>query len=127
MTLSEQDRAEFVGGYTRALINAWSNEEFAAQLDADPVAALTEVGIAIPEGADVRVDRGGPAADDRQGSLEDQVQMYEDGRMTGRFVFAIPADPKINTGELSDEDLMGVAAGTNFCCCCCTNPCCSCA
>ena len=129
MTLSEEDRADFVGGYTRALINAWSTEEFAAKLDADPKAALVEVGIVIPDNAEVLVDRGvaGPAADNQQGSLEDQVQMYVEGQTTGVYRFSIPADPQIETDELSEEDLAGMAAGTSYCCSCCTNPCCSCA
>jgi hypothetical protein len=128
MTLTEEERADFIGGYTRALINAWSTEEFAAKLDADPKAALVEVGIVIPDNAEVLVDRGvaGPSADKQEGSLEDQVQMYAEGRTTGVYRFSIPADPQIETNELSEEDLAGMAAGTSYCCSCCTNPCCSC-
>jgi hypothetical protein len=129
MTLSDEERADFIGGYTRALINAWSTEEFAAKLDVDPKAALVEVGIVIPDNSEVRVDRGlaGPSADNQPGSLEDQVQMYDEGRTTGVYRFSIPADPQIETNELSEEDLAGMAAGTSYCCSCCTNPCCSCA
>jgi hypothetical protein len=122
MTLSDEERADFIGGYTRALINAWTTEEFAAKLDVDPKAALVEAGIVIPDNAEVRIDRGlaGPSADNQQGSLDE-------GRTTGVYRFSIPADPQIDTNELSEEDLAGMAAGTSYCCSCCTNPCCSCA
>jgi len=124
MTLSEQDRADFVGGYTRAVINAWSNEEFAALLDSDPKAALAEAGIAIPAGATVRVDRNDPTPE-QQGeySLDQQVELYEAGQTSGTYVFLIPSTPQINTEELSEEDLAGVSGGDTSCCCC---PCCCC-
>jgi hypothetical protein len=122
MTLSEQERADFVGGYTRAVINAWSNEEFAAALDSDPKTALAEVGIALPEGAKVTVDRRNPTAEEESScDIEQQVKLYEDGRSNGNYVFLIPSTPQIETEELSEEDLVGAAGGG--CCCC---PCCCC-
>ena len=108
MTLSEQERADFVGGYTRALINAWSIEEFAAKLDEDPKAALTEVGIAIPDDAEVRVDRdvAGSSAGHGGGSLEDQVHLYEEGQASGVYRFSIPADAQIGTRSFITRSVM---------------------
>ena len=123
MSLSEQDRADFVGGYTRAVINAWSNDEFAALLESDPKAALAEAGIAIPDGATVRVDRRDPGPEQGgDSSLEQQVELYEAGQASGTYVFLIPSTPQVNTEELSEEDLAGVSGGDSCCCC----PCCCC-
>ena len=124
MTLSEQERADFVGGYTRAVINAWSNEEFAATLESDPKAALAEAGIDIPDGATVQVDRRDPApGKESESNIEQQVKLYEEGKAGGPFVFLIPSTPQIETEELSEEDLVGVSGGDTSCCCC---PCCCC-
>lgn len=122
MSLSEQDRADFVGGYTRAVINAWSNEEFAATLESDAKAALAEVGIAIPDGATVQVDRSDPSPEEESSrNIEQQVALYEQGQATGKYVFRIPSSPQVETEELSEQDLAGVSGGG--CCCC---PCCCC-
>jgi hypothetical protein len=75
MALSEQQRSDFVGAYTRVLISAWSNEEFAAKLESDPRAALTESGVEIPAGAKVTVDRSDPS-ETHSGDLETQVALY---------------------------------------------------
>ena len=123
MALSEQDRADFVGGYTRAVINAWSNDEFAASLDSDPKAALAQVGIAIPEGSTVTVDRRNPTPEQESDcDIDQQVKLYEDGQASGSYVFLIPSTPQLETEELSEEDLVGVAGGDSCCCC----PCCCC-
>lgn len=123
MTLSEQERADFVGGYTRAVINAWSNDEFAATLDSNPKEALAEVGIAIPGDATVHVDRSDPTPEqENESNIEQQVKLYEDGQASGNFVFLIPSTPQVETEELSEEDLVGVSGGDSCCCC----PCCCC-
>jgi hypothetical protein len=124
MTLSEQDRADFVGGYTRAVINAWSNEEFAAKLESDPKVALAEAGIEIPAGATVQVDRSDPPpGKESESNIEQQVALFEQGQAGGSYVFLIPSTPQIETEELSEQDLAGVSGGDTSCCCC---PCCCC-
>lgn len=123
MALSEQERADFVGGYTRAVINAWSNEEFAAALESNPKTALAEVGIDIPSDATVTVDRGNPTPEQEADcDIDQQVKLYQDGQATGKYVFLIPSTPQLETEELSEEDLVGVAGGDSCCCC----PCCCC-
>jgi hypothetical protein len=123
MSLNPQERAEFVNSYTRLLITAWSSEEFAARLAADPRAAIAEVGLSVPDGAEVVVERELPPA--AEGSLDGQVSLWEDGQITGRFELHVPQTPQIDTSELTEADLDTIAAGLEVSCCSC--PCCCCA
>ncbi|MDI2130069.1 hypothetical protein [Yinghuangia seranimata] len=121
MALDPQKRAEFVNAYTRALINAWSSEEYAARLSTDPRSALAEAGLELPADAEVVIVRTVP--DGKQdGNLDVQVDFWEVGLATGRYEFHIPETPMVDTAELSEGDLSDVAAGGTYCCC----PCCCC-
>ena len=122
MALDPQQRAEFVNAYTRALITAWSSEEFAGRLDRDPGSALREAGVQLPANAQVVLVRTIPEGT-REPSLDKQIALYEQGQATGRYEFHIPETPQIDMAELSEGDLDGVAAGDVNCCCC---PCCCC-
>ncbi|NNG37447.1 hypothetical protein [Nakamurella aerolata] len=122
MTLSPKERAEFVNNYTRALISAWSSEEFSQRLAQDPRAALAESGIELPANSTVDIVRAIPDGP-REGSVDIQVELYERGLENGHFEFRIPEVPQVDTAELSESDLEGVAAGDINCCCC---PCCCC-
>ncbi len=122
MALDPQQRAEFVNAYTRALITAWSSEEFAGRLDRDPASALREAGVQLPANAQVVLVRTIPEGT-REPSLDKQIALYEQGQATGRYEFHIPETPQIDMAELSEGDLDGVAAGDVNCCCC---PCCCC-
>lgn len=124
MAMDPQERAEFVDAYTRLLITAWSSEEFASRLDADPAAALRESGIELPAGATVEVIRTIPAGE-HEGSLDVQVDEWERGVQSGHYVLHVPETPQVNTAELSEGDLDSIAAGDGYYCCCCC-PCCSC-
>ncbi|AKU15598.1 hypothetical protein [Luteipulveratus mongoliensis] len=121
MALSEQARADFVGAYTRTLIAAWSNEEFAAKLESDPRPALAENGIELPADAKIKVDRSDPS-DGHQGTLDTQVALFEEGQKTGVYEFHIPTSPQVDMAELNEDELAGVAGGDFYCCpcCCCT-------
>jgi hypothetical protein len=123
MALNAQERAEFVNSYTRVLITAWSSEDFSNRLGQDPKAAVAEAGLVIPEGATVEIVRnvtdGSPEA-----SLDSQVQLWETGIASGRYVLYVPETPQIDMAELSEGDLDAVAAGITVGCCC--TPCCSC-
>jgi hypothetical protein len=59
----------------------------------------------------------------RDGSVDIQVGLYEEGLNTGHFEIRIPEVPQVDTAELTDSELEGVAAGDINCCCC---PCCCC-
>ncbi|MEV8566875.1 hypothetical protein AB0436_15130 [Streptomyces sp. NPDC051322] len=122
MALDPRARAEFVNGYTRALITAWSSETFAAKLGTDPRTALAEAGLTLPDDAEIIVVRTVPEGQ-QDGNLEVQVGLYETGLATGRYEFHIPETPQIDMAELSEGDLADVAAGGTSCCCpcsCCT-------
>jgi hypothetical protein len=122
MTMSPQERAEFVNAYTRVLITAWSSDEYAGRLVADPNAALRECGIEVPANATVNVVRLIPEGH-QEGSLDVQIALWERGNETGHFELHVPETPQVDTSELSEGDLEGIAAGDVYCCCC---PCCCC-
>ncbi len=120
VTLSQYERAEFVNSYTAVLIQAWSNEDYAARLEYNPQAALAEAGLELPRGATICISRDMPDVVNRDG-VEGQVDLYEAGLVTGYFEFKVPVVPMVSTSELSDADLDSVAAGQVGCSCC---PCC---
>jgi hypothetical protein len=122
VALDPRARAEFVNGYTRALITAWSSEEYAAKLANSPREALAEAGITVPANAEVVIVRTVPEGH-HEGNLEVQVELWETGLRSNRFEFHIPETPQIDMAELSEGDLADVAAGGTSCCCpcsCCT-------
>ena len=124
MTMTAQERTEFVNAYTRALISAWSSEDFSHRLAQDPKAALTEVGLNIPAGAQVELIRTIPAETGAEADIDAQVALWETALSTGRYELHIPETPQVEMAELSEGDLDAVAAGVATSCCCC--PCCSC-
>jgi hypothetical protein len=115
------DRQEFVKGYTKVLTSAWSDEDYAARLQADPAAVVAEAGLEVPEGATVEI----VASTGGEGDLDDQVKIWEEGLESGGpLKLYVPDVPQVEPGELSDAELEGVAGGTDYCCCC--SPCCTC-
>jgi hypothetical protein len=128
MALSPQGRTEFVNSYTRALITAWSSEEFANKLASNPRQALAEAGLELPANAEIALVRSVPN-DTQDGSLDKQIELYERGLATGRFEFHIPEAPQIDLAELSESDLDGVTGGDanapSINCCCCPCSCCT--
>jgi hypothetical protein len=126
MSLNPQERAEFINSYTRALISAWSSEEYSSKLAREPRVALAEAGIELPADATVDIIRAIPdqARPTETGGVDIQVELYERGLESGHFEFRIPEVPQVDTAELSESDLEGVAAGVDINCCCC--PCCCC-
>jgi len=123
MALNAQERAEFVNSYTRVLITAWSSEDFSNRLAQDPKGALTEAGLTIPANAQVEIIRS-VTESSPEASLDSQVQLWETGIASGRFVLYVPETPQIDMAELSEGDLDAVAAGLTVACCC--TPCCTC-
>lgn len=113
------ERSRFVGAYTKLLTNAWADEAFMQRVKSDPRPALEEVGLTVPAGAKIEVlDSQG------DGSLDDQVKLWEEGTASGDIKLYVPAVPQIDTAELSEAELEGVAGGSTYCCCC--SPCCTC-
>jgi hypothetical protein len=122
MTMTPQERAEFVNAYTRVLITAWSSGEYADRLVSNPKAALRECGIEVPADATVEVVRLIPDGH-HEGSLDVQIGLWDRGNETGSYELHVPETPQVDTAELSEGDLDSIAAGDVYCCCC---PCCCC-
>jgi len=114
------ERSQFVGGYTKLLTNAWSDEAFKKRLESDPVRALEEVGLTVPAGTTVDIEDS-----KGEGNLDDQVKLWEQGISSGKVTLYVPDAPQIDTSELSESELEGVAGGADTYCCCCS-PCCTC-
>ncbi|MDP5219683.1 NHLP leader peptide family RiPP precursor [Ruegeria sp. 2205SS24-7] len=74
------------------LNKAWTDKDFALQLEEDPKAALAEFGINFPNGVDVRIVR------------DTATEKY----------FHIPVAP--GESEISDADLLDAQGGTTIIC-----------
>lgn len=123
MTMTPQERTEFVDAYTRLLITTWSDEGFAARIDSDIIGAMKECGLEVPSDAVVERVRDIPEVQ-MDGGLDVQIEAWERGIETGHYYLHIPETPEFDMAELTEGELEGVAAGSYVCCCCC--PCCSC-
>ena len=114
------ERSKFVGAYTKLLTQAWSDEAFMQRVRSNPNQALEEVGLSVPAGTKVSVqDSQG------EGDLDQQVSLWEQGIASGNVTLYVPNVPQIDTAELSESELAGVAGGADSYCCCCS-PCCTC-
>jgi hypothetical protein len=118
-------RAEFVESYTRVLVAAWSSELYVRRLRDDPVDAVAEHGLHIPEGATLVVLDEIPAEHDEP-NLDVALRSWLEGMATGSYLLYVPSTPQMKTGSLTDDDLASVIAGYQVNQCCCT-PCCCCA
>jgi hypothetical protein len=115
------ERQNFVRSYTKILTNAWSNEEFASQLRSSPAETLAANGLSVPSGSTVEIlDSEGS-----EGTLDDQVSIWEQGASSGVFKLYVPEVPKIEEGELGESELEAVAGAGEVTVCCCCTPCCT--
>jgi hypothetical protein len=115
------DRSSFVKGYTKILTNAWSDENFAQELKADPKPILAEYGLDVPADATVDV----VSSQGTEGSVDDQVKIWDEGASSGHYTLYVPSVPQVEAGELSEAELEGVAGAGNVDACCCCCPCCT--
>lgn len=117
------DHEQFVQGYSKVIGQSWADEQYMARLLKDPKSVLAEVGLTIPQGAQLNVVRISPTG---QGKIENQVALWEAGERTGIYELRVP--DKSGDLTLSDEQLSAVAGGAasvgDINCCCC--PCCCC-
>jgi hypothetical protein len=113
------ERSQFVGAYTKLLTNAWSDEAFMQRIRSDPKPALEEVGLDVPAGATITI-----RDTQVEGNLDEQVKLWQEGQASGKITLYVPDVPQIDTAELSESELAGVAGGDSYCCCC--SPCCTC-
>ena len=123
MELTEQE--EFVTAYTKVLVSAWTDQEYAGRLESDPAQALAEHGLTVPEGAEVVVTRVIPE-ESAGGGVEVAVGKWEAGKISGTYVLSVPATPQVDLSELPEDDLLSISGGLSISHCCCT-PCCCCA
>ena len=121
------DRREFTMAYARILGRVWKEEDdFKAGLLANPEETLKAEGL-DPQDAKVSII----TEIKEQGTLDDQIRLWEEGLSSGSIDLYIPtAPPKdaFEDVELTEEELELVAGGgccTCSACCTCT-PCCSC-
>ena len=122
MTQLEKD--EFLAAYTRVLVGAWTDDDYARRLDSDPAEALREQGIEVPTGGKLVVTRTIP--DDAGAPDEDAaVAKWNAGRETGVYILSVPATPQVDFGELADSDLVSISAGLSVSCCSCPCSCCA--
>lgn len=116
------ERQEFVKGYTKILTNAWSDDSFADQLNANPKQVLSEYGLEVPAGASVEIVSS-TAGD---GNLDEQVEIWEKGEESGTYKLYVPEVPQVESGELSEAELDAVSGAGDVTVCCCCSPCCTC-
>jgi len=124
-TAQGEPLSPFMSAYTKILIEAWTNDEYAARLDSDPVEAIREFGLEVPEGANLLVTRVIPE-EHAEPSEEGAAAKWENGVVTGTYVLSVQEIPQVDLDSLTEEDLLAIAAGWSVSCCSCT-PCCCCA
>jgi len=123
--IPQQEKDEFFASYTKVLVAAWTDEEYAQRLDADPAQALREYGLEVPEGSELVVTRVIPE-DAGEPSEDAAIQKWVSGRTTGVYTLSVPATPALDLTELSEADLMALTGGWSVSCCS-SCPCCCCA
>jgi len=123
--IPQQEKDEFFASYTKVLVAAWTDEEYAQRLDADPAQALREYGLEVPEGSELVVTRVIPE-DAGEPSEDAAIQKWVSGRTTGVYTLSVPATPARVLTELSEADLMALTGGWSVSCCS-SCPCCCCA
>ena len=116
--MNRESRSKFIKAYSTVLTNAWGDPKYLASLQANPASVLSTAGLAVPAGVkiNIKTEKAG------EGSLEDQMRLWESGLQAGSIDLFVPKTPQITEGELSSEQLEAVAGGAD-CCCCCTPSC----
>ncbi len=117
----DMEKETFMKKYGAVLRKVWgdSGEAYFERLKASPESMLKIEGL-DPGTAKVTIK-----TETLEGTLDDQVRLWNDGLKSGSIDLYIPANKPdgADDSDLSDADLAAVAGGGD-CCCCCT-PCCS--
>jgi len=118
--MDARERARFVDAYTRILTLVWSRPDGADQLAADPRGVLAGGGLDVPADAELVIVRRATGEPD----LQAQIDLWDSGRRTGRYVLHLPALPVIPSRELSENALGDLSGGgPGACCSCCPCSC----
>ena len=118
--MTREERSKFIDSYSKVLTQAWADPGYLKGLQANPVPTLNSAGVKVPAGVTVNIITKTAG----EGTLEDQIRIWEEGLKKGSADLYVPAEPQLGDGELSDTQLEAIAGGAD-CCCTCT-PCCSC-
>ena len=124
--ITDEPENPFIAAYTKILVAAWTDDDYAARLDSDPVSAIREFGLEVPEGANLVVTRVIPD-EHAEPSEEGAIAKWEAGATTGTYVLSVPEIPQVDLDSLTEEDLLAIAAGSVSISCCSCTPCCCCA
>lgn len=120
MPMSDAEKQEFVNAYTKVLVTSWSSEEYRDRLNTEPIEALAEAGLEVPEGASVAVVTSIPEEADPSGKghLDRQIAQWEAGEESQAYTIYVPDTPRIDMSDIDMDDLESVAGGDVNCCCC---------
>jgi hypothetical protein len=116
--MNRESRSKFLKGYTIVLTKAWADQKYLQDLKVNPNHALAEAGLPVPPGVSVKVH----TEKQGEGTLEDQIRLWEAGLKSGSIDLFVPQEPQMKEGELSSGQLEAIAGGAD-CCCCCTPSC----
>jgi len=122
--MNADQRSRFVSAYTQILLAAWSSRQFADELADDPLVAIAQFGLEIPDGAEIDVCQH-IRPDHAEPNLDFAVSEWESGEQSGMFRLYVPSTPQMHLAELDTDDLAVLSAGFGASQCCCT-PCCCC-
>jgi hypothetical protein len=115
------EKESFMKKYGSVLRKVWGDDGagYLKKLKANPEDVLKQEGL-DPGTAKVTIITETP-----EGTLDDQLRLWNEGLKSGSIDLYIPASKPegADDSDLSDADLAQVAGGGD-CCCCCT-PCCS--
>lgn len=112
----------FINSYTNLVTSVWSDPQVDAEFDSDPIGVMERFGLVLPDGVQLTVlrDTGDAAAD-----LDVQVENWFAAKETGRVSIVVPRKEPMTTGELNEDELLGVVAGISTSCACCCPCCCA--
>ena len=120
-------KTDFLIAYGKVIAQSWDGPAYRDRLFADPVAALNEAGLTVPEGVKVDVVEFAltTAAGDapaREDGLDILYRDWVKAAETGTYTLSLPTSPPdVGDMVLYDQELEGVAGGgiLDYCCCCC--------
>jgi hypothetical protein len=105
--------------WARLTARAWEDPVFKHRLLSNPEPALAEAGLEAPENFSVRIVEQGSPEDNLAGFYrftEESLGVYS-------LSMRLARKPDDLEGELADDQLERVSAGSRCCCCC--SPCCT--
>jgi hypothetical protein len=111
--VDKQDRTDFISGYTKLVQAILSDEALGDRLVSDPKPVLAQFGLTVPASARVTVVRQVPP-DHGDPDVDYQVKLWEKGLESGTFEMYVPETPQIDTEELSESELEGIAGGVRI-------------